>query len=97
MTDPDSTRRALAGGRRKRESRGYASAGAPGTPADQAGVTAADMGKTTFAHRASVIGWSLLIAGCGAGAGSTLIRPTAALPVPSSVSPHLQIKLKREL
>ena len=46
-----------------------------------------DMGKTSFGHRATVIGWSLLIAGCGAGAGSTLIpaappRPLVSIPVP---------------
>ena len=87
MSDPDSTRRALAGGRRKHESQGFASAGAPGKPADQAGVTAAGMGKTTFAHRSSVIGWSLLIAGCGAGAGSTLIPAAPPPPIVSVAVP----------
>nr|WP_241491791.1 serine hydrolase [Sphingomonas endophytica] len=83
MSEDDSLRRAGAGGRRNPESRGYAIDTATGTHPDQAGVTAADMGKTTFAHRTAVIGWSLLIAGCGAGAGSTLIP---AAPPPPLVS-----------
>lgn len=83
MRTNDSLRRATAGDRRKPESQGYALGDASGTPIGEAGVTAADMGKTTFVHRTAVIGWSLLIAGCGAGAGSTLIP---AAPPPPLVS-----------
>lgn len=55
-------------------------------------MATADMGKTSLGHRAAVIGWSLLIAGCGAGAGSTLIpaappKPLVSVPVPLPAPP----------
>ncbi|PZQ62135.1 MAG: serine hydrolase [Sphingomonas taxi] len=51
------------------------------------------MGKTTLGHRIAVIGWSLLIAGCGAGAGSTLIpaappQPLVSVAVPPPAPPR---------
>lgn len=51
------------------------------------------MATTTLGHRMAVIGWSLLIAGCGAGAGSTLIpaappQPLVSVAVPPPAPPR---------
>ena len=50
------------------------------------------MGTRTFGRRAAIVGWTLLIAGCGAGAGSALIpaappKPLVSIPVPLAVVP----------
>ncbi len=73
--------------RRSVRSAGIVTTGPAATESGSRGVVADDMDTKTLGRRLSVIGWSLLIAGCGAGAGSALIPaapppPLVSVPLP---------------